>query len=128
MPHTFSNIGNAAEFVGRTPWSARVPLDPLFARRVRPVDNRDRPTRASAADRGGRPTTYAGVRLREKYVAQAGMPAPRRWRSLKPLWNGAAHPNAALPAKEAPAFCICDATLLPLGPLRRLGAPPRSAG
>jgi len=29
MPHTFPNIGNAAEFVGQTPWSARVPLDPL---------------------------------------------------------------------------------------------------
>jgi hypothetical protein len=39
MPHTFLNIGNTAEFVGQTPWSARVPLDPLFARRVRPFDN-----------------------------------------------------------------------------------------
>src|ERR1017187_2391557 len=26
MPHSFPNIGNAAEFVGQTPWSARVPL------------------------------------------------------------------------------------------------------
>src|ERR1035438_4955977 len=39
MPHTFPNVGNAAEFVGQTPWSARVPLDPLFARRVRPFDD-----------------------------------------------------------------------------------------
>ena len=35
MPHTFPNIWNAAEFVGQTPWSARVPLDPLFGRRIK---------------------------------------------------------------------------------------------
>jgi hypothetical protein len=51
-------------FVGQTPWSARVPLDPLFARRVRLYDNRDRPTRAWAADQGVRPTIHAGVRSR----------------------------------------------------------------
>jgi len=31
MPHTFPHIGNPAEFVGQTPRSARVPLDPLSA-------------------------------------------------------------------------------------------------
>jgi hypothetical protein len=34
MPHTFPDIGNPAESVGRTPWSARVPLDPLFANEI----------------------------------------------------------------------------------------------
>src|ERR1035441_10290937 len=42
--------------VGRTPWSARVALDPHFARRTRFLHHRGRPTRASAADQGVRPT------------------------------------------------------------------------
>jgi hypothetical protein len=37
--------------VGRTPWSARVPLDPPFAK-----PDQQRPTGASAADQGVRPT------------------------------------------------------------------------
>jgi glycosyltransferase involved in cell wall biosynthesis len=44
------------ELVGRTPWSARVPLDPLFARRNQQQGNLERPTGESAADQGGRPT------------------------------------------------------------------------
>src|SRR6266516_4049329 len=36
MPHTFPTDGNAALIVGRTPWSARVPLDPLFAQSNQP--------------------------------------------------------------------------------------------
>jgi len=56
MPHTFPSIGNAAELVGQIPRSARVPPDPLFARRIKPFDDRDRPTGASAADQGVRPT------------------------------------------------------------------------
>jgi protein SCO1 len=44
MPHTLRN--------SETPWSARVPLDPL----------RDRPTRASAAVQGDRPTRNTGKR------------------------------------------------------------------
>ena len=31
----FQNTGKVAELVGQTPWSARVPLDPLFARRIK---------------------------------------------------------------------------------------------
>jgi outer membrane protein len=42
-------------FVGRTPWSARVPLDPRFAQPSQ-LHNRKRPTGASAADRGVRST------------------------------------------------------------------------
>src|ERR1019366_4562275 len=68
MPHTLPSIGNPAEFVGRTPWSAR-PLRTLFAHRLRPLDNRGWPTRASAADQGVRPTIHAGVRSRARYVA-----------------------------------------------------------
>jgi len=56
MPHSFPTAGNA---VGRTPWSARVPLDPLFAQPNQPDAIRERPTRASAADRGVRPTINA---------------------------------------------------------------------
>jgi hypothetical protein len=41
--------------VGRTPWSARVPLDPLYAKGTNsPLPNR--PTGASAADQEVRPT------------------------------------------------------------------------
>src|SRR5580698_3684882 len=48
-----------AQSVGRTPWSARVPLDPLSAPPNQPHVTRERPTRASAADRGVRPTICA---------------------------------------------------------------------
>src|SRR2546422_1667899 len=34
MPFSFPETGNSALIVGRTPWSARVPLDPLFANKV----------------------------------------------------------------------------------------------
>ncbi len=46
MSRSFLNTGSTAEFVGQTPWSARVPLDP----------QRKQADRASAADRGVRPT------------------------------------------------------------------------
>ncbi len=39
--------------VGRTPWSARVPPDPLL------LSAADWPARGPAADGGVRPTTYA---------------------------------------------------------------------
>jgi hypothetical protein len=60
-PHIFSWIFLLAtllcmEKVGRTPWSARVPLDPLLAQPSQPHAIPQRPTGASAADRGGRPT------------------------------------------------------------------------
>jgi len=47
--------------VGQTPWSARVPLDPLFAPRE-VLAARDKPARGPAADQGVRPTIYPGVR------------------------------------------------------------------
>src|SRR6266567_1965517 len=59
MPHSFPTAGNAALIVGRTPWSARVPLDPLLAQPNQPEAIHERPTRASAADRGVRPTINA---------------------------------------------------------------------
>ena len=34
MPHAFRGAANPAEIVGRTPWSARVPLDPLLANEI----------------------------------------------------------------------------------------------
>src|SRR6266702_503439 len=51
--------------VGRTPWSARVPPDPLFVWNQFPAE-RERPARGPAADQGVRPTIYAGVRRWEK--------------------------------------------------------------
>jgi hypothetical protein len=45
----FSSSENSAKIVGRTPWSARVPLDPLFAARSISSKREGRP--------GGRPRT-----------------------------------------------------------------------
>src|SRR6266568_4872093 len=50
--------------VGRTPWSARVPLDPLFVWNQFPAEC-EWPARGPAADQGARPTIYAGVRKGE---------------------------------------------------------------
>jgi hypothetical protein len=50
-------LGMGAQSVGRTPWSARVPLDPLLAPPDQPHVTRERPTGESAADRGVRPTS-----------------------------------------------------------------------
>ena len=47
--------------VGRTPWSARVPLDPLFVWNQFPAE-REWPARGPAADQGVRPTIYASAR------------------------------------------------------------------
>src|SRR5216683_1180243 len=77
---TFPNIGNAVQVVGRTPWSARVPLDPLLANRIR-VARRARPTRASAADQGVRPTTGADCAVRGKVSGIGLQPAVSRRRT-----------------------------------------------
>ena len=45
--------------VGRTPWSARVPLDPLPQAST---NTSSRPTWASAADQGVRPTLHSSIR------------------------------------------------------------------
>jgi len=42
--------------LGRNPWSARLPLDPLFTSEVRLIHMLGGPTGASAADQGVRPT------------------------------------------------------------------------
>jgi hypothetical protein len=34
MSYSFPSIGNLVVMVGRTPWSARVPLDPLFTNAI----------------------------------------------------------------------------------------------
>jgi hypothetical protein len=46
--------------VGRTPWSARVPPDPLFANESK-LMRTSWPTRASAADLGIRPTQHPEI-------------------------------------------------------------------
>ena len=45
--------------VGRTPWSARVPQDPLPQALT---NTSSRPTWASAADQGVRPTLHSSIR------------------------------------------------------------------
>ena len=46
MPHSFPNTGNAAEFVGRTPWSARDALVP------QPEQRYQHPAKREQADGG----------------------------------------------------------------------------
>jgi hypothetical protein len=68
-----------AAFVGRTPWTARVPLDPLLARLNQP--RAERPTGASAADQGVHPTVNAThIRRRHTQLPPyhvVGPPAPQ---------------------------------------------------
>ena len=44
--------------VGRTPWSARVPLDPLFPNEINLDLAAGKLARGPAADQGVRPTIY----------------------------------------------------------------------
>ena len=47
---------NSSRKVGRTPWSARVPLDPHLAMEIQPLAIPGRPAGGPAADQGVRPT------------------------------------------------------------------------
>ncbi len=47
------------DVVGQTPWSARDALVPLLADRIGASRTGGRPTGASVADQGVRPTSYA---------------------------------------------------------------------
>jgi hypothetical protein len=69
-------------FVGRTPWSARVPLYPLLAQPNQPHAIPEWPTRGSAADQGVRPATNAEHRnCGQSKWHRAEAPAPLwRWR------------------------------------------------
>jgi glycosyltransferase involved in cell wall biosynthesis len=49
------SVQNMADLVGRTPWSARVPPDPLSAAPAQPQASAKNPTGESAADRAVRP-------------------------------------------------------------------------
>src|SRR5229473_2473373 len=77
VPPTFPNIGNALQIVGRTPWSARVPLDPLLANRIRVVP---------AGDQGSAPRlvqivrSYASSRNPSSESSSCFMPT-RHWAS-----------------------------------------------
>jgi hypothetical protein len=69
MPLGFPKSGNSANFVGQTPWSARVPQDPpVRSKNQRPAQP-NRPARGPAADEGVRPTNHAGTLGIENYVA-----------------------------------------------------------
>jgi len=50
------SLRRIATIVGRNPCSARVPLDPLFAFCLQPIQAMKRPVRGPAADGGVRPT------------------------------------------------------------------------
>ena len=55
--HSMSlTLRRVATIVGRNPCSARVPLDPLFAFCLQPIQAMKRPVRGPAADGGVRPT------------------------------------------------------------------------
>src|ERR1035438_2279985 len=62
--------------VGRTPWSARDALVPLPEQRRRNHAGTKRPTGASAADRGVRPTNAHGPKKPPERRLQARLPAP----------------------------------------------------
>jgi len=53
-------MGIVAKLVGRTPWSARVPLDPLVANRFNHIQT-EQADEASAADAAPKPEVMAGV-------------------------------------------------------------------
>jgi hypothetical protein len=48
MPHTFCQSCESCRNCGADPWSARVPLDPLFAPRIKRWCHHPRATRASS--------------------------------------------------------------------------------
>ena len=54
--------------MGRTPWSARVALDPLYAKRKNPQLPK-RPTGVSAADQGVRPASGTAAHVRRLSLA-----------------------------------------------------------
>jgi hypothetical protein len=64
-------------FVGRTPWSARVPPDPLLAPSSKPHAILERPTGASAADQGVRPTKTRRRTAAAAAYRVVGPPDPR---------------------------------------------------
>jgi hypothetical protein len=65
-----SRVSSGLTFVGRIPWSARIPRDPLYAKRTNsPVPNR--PTGTSAADQGVRPTQRKPPRTSGDFQSQA---------------------------------------------------------
>src|ERR1035437_10391416 len=68
MPLTLDRGDHSAQIVGRTPWSARVPLDPLFAREIIIIH--------TAARRRGR-------RLRTGGSAPQSMQTARHWQSKR---------------------------------------------
>ena len=59
--------------MGRTPWSARVHLDPLPQALT---NTSSRPTWASAADQGVRPTLHSSI----QYGADSSTGTPESWR------------------------------------------------
>ena len=93
--------------VGRTPSSARVPLDPLLASEIN-ASARSKPTGASAADGGVRPTIHADV---------------PRWENLAALRTSAcatAYPTmttVTCPGPCTPRTRICSISAVRLGPV-----------
>src|ERR1035437_9249148 len=81
MPLTLDRGEHSAQIVGRTPWSARVPLVPLFASEISIIH--------TAASRRGR-------RLRTGGSAPQSMQTARHWQSK---WHCA---KAPAPQKHTP--------------------------
>src|ERR1039458_3681534 len=62
MPHSFPNNGNAAEFVGQTPWSARDALVPRPEQRYQHPAKREQADGGVGRSPGGLPHIIAAAR------------------------------------------------------------------
>src|SRR6266566_717754 len=76
-PHTFREGVSPALIGGRTPWSARVPLDPLLANEISIIHTAQADGGVGCGPRGSALQSMQTVRYREKYAALGWYPARR---------------------------------------------------
>jgi len=123
MPHSFPTTGNAAQIVGRTPWSARVPLDPLLdtVKSAR-CDPREADEGVGCGPGGPPHNLTQNVRSWENYVAlgselasstkTATVPsnseaAGEHRRKFKPAFRAGLHPQPDPAGQYAPWLPDC---------------------
>jgi len=96
--------------IGRTPWSARVPLDPFFANGSSFMRRAGKPAKGRAADQGVRPTLEkrAASPITGGRGRTPGIKQPAAWRARREPGTSlgiAVVPEPALvPAGRAPYF------------------------
>jgi len=105
---------------GRPP-GLRVPLDALYAQIRQPVRASKRPTRASAADLGVRPTKgTSGDRVAQEYVprrAAASRPARSATAGGSTARLTPAYKDRCKPTARGPRHTLCRTLGQPAGPL-----------